>query len=269
MRNPEDVDGKIMFIVACSGLVVNLSMMKVLHQGHGHSHSGGHGHSHGGSDAHEAAPAGPYGSGGDDHHHHGHSHAHSHGHGHGEEDGGGEGGGSNAESLSVRAAFIHAVGDLLQSIGVCVAAGLIWYDPVKFRIADPICTFVFSVLVLWSTLGLLKTAFMVLLNAVPKHISTDRLLTQVAAVRGVIDIHDFHVWSIASGKAALAVHLVADEGKGKTILPAVQRICAAHGIRHATVQIEEGRAAMEECMAHNQVCSVGIETGKVAALADR
>ena len=61
---PEDVDGKIMFYIACIGLVSNLIMMKVLHSGeHGCSHGGiGHSHSHG--------------------HEHAHNHSHSHEHHH-------------------------------------------------------------------------------------------------------------------------------------------------------------------------------------------
>ena len=69
----------------------------LLHQGGGHGHShggGGHGHSHGGGG-------------------HGHSH------------GGGKGDGEN---INVRAAFIHVLGDLIQSLGVLVAAFIIKFN---------------------------------------------------------------------------------------------------------------------------------------------
>lgn len=57
----------------------------------------------------------------------GHSHSHSHSHGHGQSnDPGGDESAVRPHSMAVRAAFIHALGDLFQSVGVMVAAGLIW-----------------------------------------------------------------------------------------------------------------------------------------------
>lgn len=84
--------------------------------------SGTHGHSHGGS----AAPSG-----------HGHS-----------------------ENMNVRAAFIHVLGDVLQSIGVFCAAIIIYFKP-NWQLADPICTFIFSIIVLWTTVTILKDAILV------------------------------------------------------------------------------------------------------------
>jgi zinc transporter 2 len=75
-------------------------------------------------------------------------HAHSHGggggdHGHSHGKGGGE-------NVNIRSAYIHVLGDAAQSVGVMIAAALIWYEP-AWRIADPICTFVFSIIVLYTT----------------------------------------------------------------------------------------------------------------------
>ncbi len=220
VRNPEDVDGKLMFIVAGAGLVVNVIMGLILaSSGHGHSHGlgGGHGHSHGGETETKkpkakslgaaAAAATSYGTDGNtkplahdtaasngghshDHNAHGHSHdasprvtdkliaggggagkaaAHSdddHGHSHAGGDHSHSHGPSTAnggsktddhdhehkeeENINVKAALIHVFGDALQSVGVMIAAGLIWYDP-EWKIADPVCTFFFSVLVLFTT----------------------------------------------------------------------------------------------------------------------
>ncbi|NXE50132.1 ZNT2 protein, partial [Casuarius casuarius] len=69
----------------------------------------------------------------------------SHGHGHGR----------RQPNASVRAAFVHVVGDLLQSIGVLVASYVVFFKP-EYKIVDPICTFLFSVLVLGTTLSILR-----------------------------------------------------------------------------------------------------------------
>lgn len=85
------------------------------------------------------------------------SHGHSHGgggdHGHG-------GHGHDTKNINVRAALIHVLGDLLQSIGVFCAALIIYFNP-TWKLADPICTFIFSIIVLWTTITILKDAVLV------------------------------------------------------------------------------------------------------------
>ncbi|XP_077668366.1 putative proton-coupled zinc antiporter SLC30A3 isoform X2 [Eretmochelys imbricata] len=67
-------------------------------------------------------------------------------------------------STSVRAAFVHVVGDLLQSLGVLTAATIIYVEP-RYKIADPVSTFLFSVFVLGSTITILRDVFRVLMEA--------------------------------------------------------------------------------------------------------
>lgn len=95
---------------------------------------------------------------------HGHSHGGGGGGGHGHGEGGhghGEGGHSHSENINVRAAFIHVVGDVLQSIGVFCAALVIYFFP-TWKLADPICTFIFSVVVLFTTITILKDTLLVI-----------------------------------------------------------------------------------------------------------
>lgn len=84
------------------------------------------------------------------------THAHSHG---GANAGGGHGHG-HPENINVRAAFIHVLGDVLQSIGVFCAAIIIYFKP-TWQLADPICTFIFSIIVLWTTITIMKDAILV------------------------------------------------------------------------------------------------------------
>lgn len=57
--------------------------------------------------------------------------------------------------MNVRAAFVHILGDLLQSIGVIIAAIIIYIYP-EHTIVDPICTFIFSILVMFTTVPIVK-----------------------------------------------------------------------------------------------------------------
>ncbi|VDO69241.1 unnamed protein product [Schistosoma margrebowiei] len=73
----------------------------------------------------------------------------------------------NRPNITVRAAFIHVIGDLLQSIGVMIAAMVIYFQP-KYKIIDPLCTFLFSILVLITTINILRDALNVLMEATPR-----------------------------------------------------------------------------------------------------
>jgi zinc transporter 2 len=199
---PEEVDGRVMFVTALLGLLVNLGMMKILHQdvgGHG-----GHSHSHGG---------------------------HSHG---------------SHENLNVSAAFIHVVGDLVQSIGVMIAAAVIWAQP-ALTIVDPICTFVFSILVLFTTYGVMRAALTSALGSAPAHVSLPALARDLQALPGVRALYGLHVWEYGGagdkGRVALEAHLVVDSGGAMAgALAGALGVCGAHGITHPTVQVEPAGA---------------------------
>lgn len=71
--------------------------------------------------------------------------------------------GREAVNMNVRAALIHVIGDVIQSVGVFVAAGVIYFWP-EYSIVDPICTFVFSIIVLFTTFTIMKDALLVSLT---------------------------------------------------------------------------------------------------------
>ncbi|VDM23467.1 unnamed protein product [Wuchereria bancrofti] len=121
--NSYHIDASIMAITAALGVIVNFIMAILLYFG-GHTHS-----------------------------HNGHGHAHlSHSTNSG-----------NTSNINVRAAMIHVIGDLLQSIGVLIAALLIFYND-SWSIADPICTIIFSIIVLFTTIYIIRDAMFVLLE---------------------------------------------------------------------------------------------------------
>lgn len=65
-----------------------------------------------------------------------------------------------AQNLNVRAAFIHVVSDFMQSLGVFIASLVLFFKP-EWRVIDPICTFIFSILVLGTTIAIMKDALLV------------------------------------------------------------------------------------------------------------
>lgn len=77
--------------------------------------------------------------------------------------------GGNEENLNVRAAIVHMVGDMVQSLGVIIAAVIIYVKP-DWTIADPICTFLFSILVMFTTVPIFKDCMRFLMETAPEDI---------------------------------------------------------------------------------------------------
>uniref|UniRef100_A0A8D0H2B1 Probable proton-coupled zinc antiporter SLC30A4 n=1 Tax=Sphenodon punctatus TaxID=8508 RepID=A0A8D0H2B1_SPHPU len=167
-----EINGDIMLITAAVGVAVNLIMGFLLNQsGHLHAHS----HSH--------SPLPPS---------HSSNTAHGHSYGHG--------------SLAVRAAFVHALGDLVQSIGVLIAAYIIRFKP-EYKIADPICTYIFSILVTFTTFRILRDTGVIILEGVPRHLNVERIKEDLMKIEDVYSVKDLKVWSLTAGKTAAIAHL--------------------------------------------------------------
>ncbi|CDJ63450.1 cation efflux family protein, putative [Eimeria necatrix] len=143
------------------------------------------------------------------------------------------------ESMNLRAAYIHALGDLLQNIGVMIASAIIWYNP-EYSIADPACTLLFSMFVILTTISIIREAVNVLMEGTPVGLDVAVLQSDLVSLRGVLEVHDLHVWSISIGRPALACHLVVcDEEAARRVLRAATLLCQRkHGILHTTIQTD-------------------------------
>lgn len=145
---------------------------------------------------------------------------------------------SAGESLNVRGAYLHVLGDLLGSLGAIVAGIIIattrWYP------ADPLISFVVAALIVASSWRLLRESVDVLLEAVPAHIDVTEVRTALSDVPGVSDVHDLHVWTVTSGFLAMSGHaVVRDPAESQRVLEEIHhRMRERFGIRHATIQIE-------------------------------
>ncbi|XP_063690353.1 proton-coupled zinc antiporter SLC30A2-like [Bolinopsis microptera] len=210
------INADTMLITAAAGVAVNIIMGCVLQQS-------GHGHSHGGLSS-------------------------NHGHSHDEEDGGHDHDGKKKVNINVRAAFIHVLGDLVQSIGVLIAAVIIKVQP-TWLIADPICTILFSVIVLCTTLAILRDALHVLMEGFPRDISYPNLVRDLQNIPGVQMIHSLHVWSLTVDKNALSVHLAMEQDASPedTLIYANKMLRETYGINQTTVQVEKWQPVMENC----------------------
>jgi cobalt-zinc-cadmium efflux system protein len=142
------------------------------------------------------------------------------------------------ESISLRAAYLEVVGDLLGSLGVIVAAVVVgttgwWW-------ADPLVAVGIGVFILPRTWRLGRAAVRILVQAAPAHLDVPAVRARLSAVPGVSDVHDLHVWTLTDGMEVASAHLrVRAEAEVGTVLAAAR--VALHeefDIEHATLQVE-------------------------------
>ncbi|KAK9534045.1 hypothetical protein VZT92_009120 [Zoarces viviparus] len=201
-----DIDSQIMLITSGCAVGVNVLMVLILHQS-----GASHGHSHAPPTSRPQAHKRRGGSG----HHHGHGNA------------------------SVKAAFVHVVGDLVQSVGVLVAATIIHFWP-QYKVADPICTFLFSVLVLATTLPVTKDIFRILMEGAPRDVNFSTVRELLLSVRGVVSVHGLHMWSLNMTHSLLSVHVATEEDADAQIvlMKATKLLRSEFGFSSVTIQVE-------------------------------
>jgi len=157
---------------------------------------------------------------------------------------------ADKDNLNVRATIVHILGnyfliifikqikgDILQSIGVIIASILVWIDPVNLKIADPLITFVFAIIVFVVTLRVVKDCIFVLMEGTPAEIDLEEFEDAIKNVAGVAEIHDLHVWSLGIGKTSMSAHIYTNQDTG-AILKRVTKVCRRYGIYHSTIQVE-------------------------------
>jgi len=125
---------------------------------------------------------------------------------------------------------------MLMSVGVIIAAIIIYFDK-DLWMADPICTYLFSVIICFTTTPIFKDCINVMMEGTPAELDSDDLLNDMYNVAGVEEIHDFHLWSISVGKFALSVHIKSDTPL-KTLSHVTDMLRRKYGLYHTTVQME-------------------------------
>jgi len=147
----------------------------------------------------------------------------------------GEGG---RAGMAVRAAFLHAVSDLIGVGGVFISGAVIYFT--GWSAADSIVSFVIGALVLYSSWGLVREGIDILMESVPSNIDLDQLREDLLAVEGTAEVHDLHVWCLTSREFALAAHaVVAPDADHDRVLSDMHQILEVKfNIRHMTVQLE-------------------------------
>lgn len=143
------------------------------------------------------------------------------------------------ETLNLRGAFLHVLADTLGSVAavsaavVIMTAGAYWLDSL---VSLFICA-----LIIYSTIGLLRESIHILMEGAPSHLDVREIERAIHELQGVCCVYDLHIWSIATGQAALSAHVVLTDAnlERQSLLNEINGLLRERFlISHSTVQLE-------------------------------
>jgi len=153
------------------------------------------------------------------------------------------------DSHNIRAAWIHIIGDTVQSLGVILVSVVIWIrDDWKFL--DPVLSITFSIIALTFSFRVLKDIIHVIMDTTPPNLDVEILQGDLQNIKFVKEIHDFHVWQLAHGKPSLTCHITATEHP-IYVLKKATLLVRKLGIYHSTIQVEIEDSGLEVDCKHN------------------
>ncbi|WP_340297396.1 cation diffusion facilitator family transporter [Staphylococcus coagulans] len=143
-------------------------------------------------------------------------------------------------NINIQSALWHFMGDLLNSIGVIIAVVLIYFTGIQ--LIDPILSMIIALVILRGGYKIMRNAWLILMESVPEHLDTDEIMETMKSVDQVLDVHEFHLWSITTEHYSLSAHVVLDsrssEEAYQTINELETLLKEKYGLAHTTLQIE-------------------------------
>jgi cobalt-zinc-cadmium efflux system protein len=149
--------------------------------------------------------------------------------------------------INIRGAYLHMLADAAVSAGVLFAGLVILWTGQRW--VDPVMGLVVAVVILWSSIGLLKESVWMSLAGVPSGIDIDIVEGELAGLAGVETVHDLHVWPVSTTENALTAHLVVPHAESTDDLLRAARTMLhdRFGIEHCTLQIERTHLEDTRC----------------------
>jgi cobalt-zinc-cadmium efflux system protein len=142
--------------------------------------------------------------------------------------------------LNLRSILVHNFGDALSNVAIIIGAIIIGATGIRW--IDPLLGLAIGLLVLWSSIGILRDSAHVLLEGRPPDCTVEDVARAVLTIEGVLEVHDIHIWSLGDDHNALSLHARIPDmhmDECERILTAIQSKCASDfNIGHATIQLE-------------------------------
>ena len=144
------------------------------------------------------------------------------------------------ESLNEKVLSWHLLEDVLGWVGILVGGVIIYFW--KFYLLDPIMTIGLTAFILYNVTKNLREAINILLQGVPKHINLEAVKKDIKAIKGVLGIHDIHIWSLEGETDVFTGHVVLDDETLKKqpeqTKQTIKETLEKHHIEHSTIELE-------------------------------
>ena len=142
--------------------------------------------------------------------------------------------------LNIRSAFVHLMGDVISTLGAVIAGVIIYLTGANWL--DPLVSVLIGFLILYNAWGILRDSVEILLEATPRDIDTSKLVRDVLQVKGVLGVHDLHIWSLTQNLRTMSAHILTTDlpiSSGASIQRQIHEILLhRYNIAHATLQLE-------------------------------
>lgn len=144
------------------------------------------------------------------------------------------------ESLNEKVLSWHLLEDVLGWVGILVGAAIIFVW--KIYIIDPLLTIGLTAFILYNVTKNLREAINILMQGVPKHINLEAVKKEILSIKGVIGIHDIHIWSLEGETDVFTAHVVLDNDALKNYpedtKQTIKETLEKRHIEHSTIEIE-------------------------------
>jgi cobalt-zinc-cadmium efflux system protein len=144
------------------------------------------------------------------------------------------------ESINEKVLSWHLLEDVLGWIGILVGGIVIYFW--KFYLIDPIITVALTVFILYNVARNLREAISILLEGVPKHINLEAVKQDIKSIKGVLDLHDIHIWSLEGETDVFSAHVVVDdetlEKQSVQTRQIIKETLEKQHIEHSTIELE-------------------------------
>jgi cobalt-zinc-cadmium efflux system protein len=143
------------------------------------------------------------------------------------------------KDLNLRSILVHNFGDALSNIAIIVGAVVMHYTHLNW--IDPLLGLAIGLLVLYSSIGILRESAHILLEGRPRGTRVEEVARAILMVEHVQEVHDIHIWSLGGEHNALSCHARIPDmhmDKCEEVVAAIRAKVKELGIEHSTVQLE-------------------------------
>ena len=142
--------------------------------------------------------------------------------------------------LNLRSVFLHLMGDVFSTVGAVIAGVIIYFTHANWL--DPFVSVLIGFLILYNAWGILRETVGILLESTPRDVDMLAMVADIKQVRGVLGVHDLHVWSLAQNLRTMSAHILTDDlpiSEGTDIQRQINEVVFhRYNIAHATLQLE-------------------------------